>query len=145
MRDSQLDNYLSRAQMQGKRYVFFPIHMPFHWVLVSYRLDTGLCEYFDSLITCGETRLHVGRAQRVLRFCNRVMGRDESFGEACAHPQTPQQHWRGGPGVDCGVFVCAFMLMICQDTSVSRMSQHVASDFRKHIAVSIHSNKLIGD
>ena len=101
-------------------------------------MSTGNAYYYDSY----NSRLnHADRAKRVLKVMKLVLDRD--VGESVIPRNIPQQHYRRGPGVDCGVFCCGFAHMIDCGGEISYIDQKLMSEYRLYIGACLHSHKLL--
>lgn len=126
------------ARVRASRWIFFPCNPGWHWVLAAFDMVTGNCYYYDSYNSGGN---HVVRAQRALEVMHLVL--DQDGGEALVSPNTPQQYYRDGPGVDCGVFLCGFTHMLACGCDITYIDQKLINRYRLYIGACLHSHKLL--
>ena len=105
-------------------------------------MRSGESKYYDSLNHhCG----HKDHAIRILSFMSHMLKIKFDGSKTTVPSGTPQQHYGVGVGVDCGVFVCGFMLQLIRGDPLSRITQSLMRDFRLHMLVSVFNDKLLGD
>ena len=110
---------------------------------MCYDMRSGEAKYYDSF---NASRGHRDRAIRTLKFMARMLKITFDKSKASVPSGTPQQHYGSGAGVDCGGFVCGFMLQLARAEPLSRITQQSRMrDFRLHMLVSVCKNKLLGD
>ena len=108
--------------------------------MVAYDMRNGNAWYLDSW---NKRLTNVQRAKRVLLKMRQTLGRRD--GEARVVQDTPSQCNGRGPGVDCGVFVCSWLLRYClgEENGFFRVWQRDMNEFRMHLAISVMENVLV--
>ena len=108
--------------------------------MVAYDVETGDSWYLDSW---NKRTSNSQRSQRVLSFMKSILGR--RYGNSRVVQGCPEQYYGRGSGVDCGVFVCSWLLRYCLDEQNGPFTiyQRDMNEFRMHLAVSVVDNTLV--
>ena len=124
--------------MKRSRWLLLPYNPGWHWVLLACEIRTGNVYYYDSYHS---NRNYVVVVKRVLSMLRHVLDRDD--GESLIPSNTPQQHYGGGPGVDCGIFCCGFGHMLACEGNIEYIKQELMDRYRLYIGCCIHTHTIL--